>query len=326
MLRGLAVCALLVFAGPLLAAPDAEAQAAGRRVKIGVLSSDAPGSAVSVLVDTLRELGWVEGRNADIVLRSGRGDPAALAALAQELAEMKVDVIVSYGTEGALAARQATTTIPIVMAISGDPVRAGLVTSLARPGGNVTGNAVVTRELSVRRLEMLRDVVPRARRIGILGNPDNTLLTAARPEDERAAERLGLELVSIDVTGAPKELDGLPERLGRAKVDALLVYADPVVLAARKRLLDIVSRRRLPTVVDGRDMVEAGALMSYAPSAAALTRRTATTIDRVLRGVSPADLPIQQPVTFELVVNRRTARTLGVTVPSSILLRADVVE
>jgi ABC-type uncharacterized transport system substrate-binding protein len=316
-LRGLVVCVLLVAASG-----TAPAQTAARKVRIGVLSPDSPSASVSILVETLRETGWVEGRNAEIVARSGRGDPATLTTLAHELVELHVDVIVVYGTEGALAARHATSTIPIVMAVSGDPIRAGLVASLARPGGNVTGNAGVTPELAYKRLEVLRDVAPRARRIGIVGNPQSPLVAAMRPHDEWAADRLGMELVSIDI-GSARDVDSLGERLGQARVEALVIYANPVVFAARRRIIDAANRRRLPTVSDVRDLADAGALLSFAPSPAALIRRAATTVDRVLRGVPPADLPVQQPAAFELTVNRRTARTLGLTVPPGILLRAD---
>jgi putative ABC transport system substrate-binding protein len=317
-LRALVGCVLLVSC----TAATAWSQAAGRTVRIGVLSPGSPGGTVPVLVEALRDSGWIEGKNAEIIRRWARGDPAALPELARELVEAKVDVIVTYGTNGALAARDATTTVPIVMAVSGDPVRAGLVASLARPGGNITGNSLVAPELSIKRLEILREIVPRARRIALLGNATNPLFAAIRLEEERAASRLGLEIVTAEIA-TPKDIEGLFQRLAPLRPDALLMSADPVVFSARTRIIRLATRRRLPTAGEGREFVEAGALVSYAPSLTALARRAATTVDRILRGAQPADLPVQQPATFELVINRRTANALGITVPPGILLRAD---
>jgi len=317
----------IVLAIVLLAAPvAAEAQQAGKLVRIGFLSLHISAGDPSPLRDAflagLRNAGWIAGRNATIEYRHAAGDPARLSKLAHDLVALKVDVIVAAGTQAIQAARQATTTIPIVMAISSDPLGSGLVASLARPGGNVTGLTHLNIDVSGKRLQLLHEAVPGARRVAVLWNSGHPVKPREWQATGEAAQRLGVNLWSVEVKRAT-DLDRAFEAIAGEKIDALLVLEDPLLLAHRQRIAEFTLRRRLPSMFEPREFVEAGGLMSYGPIFADLYRRAAIYVDKILKGTKPADLPIEQPTRFELVINMKTAKALGLTIPPSVVLRAD---
>ena len=303
----------------------AEAQPAVRR--IGLL---APGTVADPsrypepLLQGLNDLGWVEGRNLRIERRIAADRVERLPAMAEELVALDVELVVTVGTPAALAARKASGSVPIVMATIGDPVAAGLVQSLARPGGNATGNTFIEPDLAAKRLQVLKELLPSATRIGELMNPDNPALQMLRDGETEALRALGLQPVFVDVTAAAA-LDGAVEALKRRRVDALLVHADSLFVSNRVPLMQAALRHGLPTMAEGRAFVEAGALVSYAPSSAAMMRNAAVFVDKILAGARPAELPVQRPTKIELVIHRGTARQLGVTIPTALLLRADEV-
>ena len=303
----------------------AEAQPAVRR--IGLL---APGTVADPsrypepLLQGLNDLGWVEGRNLRIERRIAADRVERLPAMAEELVALDVELVVTVGTPAALAARKASGSVPIVMATIGDPVAAGLVQSLARPGGNATGNTFIEPDLAAKRLQVLKELLPSATRIGELMNPDNPALQMLRDGETEALRALGLQPVFVDVTAAAA-LDGAVEALKRRRVDALLVHADSLFVSNRVPLMQAALRHGLPTMAEGRAFVEAGALVSYAPSSAAMMRNAAVFVDKILAGARPAELPVQRPTKIELVIHRGTARRLGVALPTALLLRADEV-
>jgi putative ABC transport system substrate-binding protein len=322
----LGAATLGVFAAPLAA----EAQPAGKVYRLGVL---APGSATGDLRpgaafrDGLRELGWIEGQNLVIERRFAEGQLDRLPGLAAELVQLKVDVIAAATAAPVLAAKNATRTIPIVMLTVTDPVGRGFVASLSRPGGNVTGVAYgVGADTFGKGLELLREAVPRVRRVAVLCNPDGPGYSVMLTSIKSAARSLGLELQLVEARG-PAEFDGAFAAMGKGRVETLLVVTDPAYLlpGAAARLADLAAKSRLPSMHSQRAAVEAGGLMSYGPSIAALFRRAAYFVDKILKGVAPADLPIEQPTAFELVINLRTAKALGLTIPPAVLARADEV-
>jgi putative ABC transport system substrate-binding protein len=321
------------LAGGLLTATlAAEAQRADGSARIGWLTlnlaTPANPRVPESFLDGLRALGYVEGRNVLIEYRGADGKPERFPALAAELAALKVDVIVTAGgTLAALAAKQATTTIPIVFHAVGDPVEEGLVNSLARPGGNLTGLAVASPELVNKSLELLRQAVPGMSRVALLLKPD------AVPERVKkgrlkaanvAAQKLGMRLQVVEARG-PEDFDRTFSDMTRAHAEVLTVQGTPVFDSQRRRLVDLAARNRLPAVYSYSVYVEAGGLMSYGPDIADLARRAATYVDKILKGARPADLPVEQPTKFELVINLKTAKALGLTIPPSLLLRADQV-
>lgn len=299
------------------------AQAAARR--IGLL---APGTVADPsrypepMLLGLRELGWVEGRNLYVERRIAADRTERLPTMAEELVALGVELIVTVGTPAALAARKATSTVPIVMATIGDPVAAGLVQSLARPGGNVTGNTFIEPDLAAKRLQVLKELLPSATRIGELMNPANPALEMLRVGEADALRVLGLQPVFADATTAAA-LEGAVDALQRQKVHALLVHADSLFVSNRVPLMQLALRRGLPTMAEGRGFVEAGALVSYAPSTEAMMRNAAAFVHKILGGARPADLPVQRPTKIELVINIGTARQLGIAIPTALLLRAD---
>jgi len=236
-----------------------------------------------------------------------------------------VDVIVTAGTPGALAAKQATKTIPIVMTVSGDAVGTGLVDSLARPGGNVTGSTTIVQELEGKRLELLKEVIPRLSRVAVLTNPANPLDPIVLKQTQLAASALHLKLEPIVGVKRVAELDGAFATISRGRPDGLVLLADRFLLAERVRIVELAEQRRLPTMYPYREMVKAGGLMSYSPSYPDLFRRAASFVDKILKGAKPADIPVEQPTKYELVINVKTAKALGLTIPPSLLLRADQV-
>jgi putative tryptophan/tyrosine transport system substrate-binding protein len=317
---GLAGLSLLAGCGRL---PWPDPQAA-RVARIGWLGpSQASDSNFEVFREGLRELGWVEGQNCVVETRWAEARFEQSPALAAELVRLQPDVIVSRSGPLTQAAVQATSTIPIIFVNVGDPVGGGLVASLARPGGNVTGLSGLFVDLSGKRLELLRETVPSAYRVAALWNPSNPLSARDRSAMQEAARTLGVEMRSVEVRNAD-ELSGAFESIARDCPDALILLADPLfsVTGGTPQLLNFVAGSRLPTMHLQRADVEAGGLMSYGASLAAMSRRAAYYVDRILKGTSPADLPVEQPREFELIINLRTAQTLGLTIPQHVLAQA----
>jgi len=271
----------------------------------------------------LRELGYVEGQNIAIESRWAEGQYERLPALAVELVGLKVNALVTYGAAIA-AARQATEAIPIIMAVVIDPVTPGFAASLARPGGNLTGLSSMVPELVGKQLEILKEILPRVSRIALLGNPTNAGHAPQLRQAQDAARALGLRLQSLEARG-PGEIDSAFAAMGREQAGAVVVLVDSMLIDQRTRIADLAARRRLPMVAWPIDYAEAGGLMAYGPSVADMFRRAATYVDRILKGAKAADLPIEQPTKFELVVNLRAAKALGLAIPQSLLLRADQV-
>ncbi|MGH7322270.1 MAG: ABC transporter substrate-binding protein, partial [Candidatus Rokuibacteriota bacterium] len=294
--------------GVLVAPFTAHAQAS-KIPRIGLLrtaSRDAPDPAAEGLRQGLRELGHVEGQSISIEYRWAEGRPERIPALAAELVRLNVDVIVTGGENAILAAKQATSTIPIVMGASNDPVSAGLVASLARPGGNVTGMTVLSPELSRKRLQLLKEALPRASRVAILSNPAylGTLLDLS--ETRSAAQELGLTLQNVEVR-SPADLEAALAA-ARERSDVLIPLGDPFFTAHRARIVSLATKHLFPGMYYWKEFVEAGGLMSYGPSLRDLYRRAATHVDKILKGARPADLPVEQPTKFELVINLKTAK------------------
>jgi putative ABC transport system substrate-binding protein len=304
----------------------AAAQPREKMPRIGYLS---PGFAtdpirarfLQALRQGLRELGYVEGQNIAIESRWAEGVYDRLSALAADLVRSKVDVIVASSGAATQAARQATRTIPIVMSLVNDPVGSGLVASLARPGGNVTGLTVMSPDLLGKRLELLKAVVPKLSRVALLRNPGNPADTAMLREAEAAARALGVRLQPLEARNS-QEIDSAFAAMTRERVGALLILPDGVFLSQRSQIAELAVKRRLPSIY-GTEYAEAGGLMSYGANYLDLVRREATFVDKILKGAKPADLPVAQPTKFELVINLRTAKAIGVTIPPSLLQRAD---
>ncbi|MGB9000236.1 MAG: ABC transporter substrate-binding protein [Pseudolabrys sp.] len=300
------------------------AQQPAKPPTIGFLGADASAFApwAAAFVAGLRDLGWIEGRTIVIEYRWSEGRPERYAEIAAEFVRLKVDVIVTVGTAVPLV-KQATSTIPIVFAVAIDPVGAGLVASLAKPGGNVTGLSIQANELAGKRLELLREVMPQLRRLAILFNADNTQPVLEMGETQAEARRLGLEVAirairrAEDIAPAFKDL--------RAQADAVYVTVDQLIVANRTRIIAAALNERLPTIFSTRDFVKAGGLMSYGPNYSNLFRHSADYVDKILRGTKPGDIPVEQPTKFELVINLTTAKALGLAMPGPLLLRADEV-
>ena len=304
----------------------ARAQQMGKVPRIGYLGSSSPSLEphfVEAFRQKLRELGHIEGENIAIEYRWAEGQDRRLPELATELVRLQPNVIVTAGTPGALAAMQATKTIPIVMASSGDPVGAGLVTSLARPGGHVTGFTIVGPQIEGKRLELLKEAVPELSRVAVLWNPSNPALVSYFDTIENAGRTLRISLDPVAEVRRANELDNAFFAIASARPRALLVVADRFLLAHRKRIVEFAVAKRLPGMFPYREYVEAGGLMSYAPSNIELFRGAATYVDKILKGAKPGDLPVQEPTKLELIVNLKTSKAIGLTVPESFLLRAD---
>ena len=324
-LIGLAVVLTVSLTLALLAA---DAQQAEKVPRIGYLTPfnlDGANPLRDAFRQGLRDLGYVEGRNLVLEIRSAEGKYERYPALAAELVALKVDVIVATDTPAALTAKQATRTLPIVFLAAADPVTSGLVTSLARPGGNVTGLSNVTPELVAKRLELLKQAVPGVSRVAVLWHPG---AVGERTEKdmlkgvEVGARALGVPLQFVEARG-PADFDRAFSDMTRARVGALTVLGSAMLFAERRRFLDLAAKNRLPAVYPSREFVDAGGLMSYGSDRADLFRRAAAYVDRILKGARPADLPIEQPTKFEFVINLKTAKALGLTIPPSVLGRAD---
>jgi len=321
---------LLALAGAALLRPlVGEAQPAAKTPRIGYLGTDLPKPSQEAFLQGLRALGYVEGRNVVVEYRYGEGQNfEQLPALAAELVALNVDVIVAIaGTLAALAAQQATSTIPVVFIAVGDPVTSGLVSSLARPGGNITGLSALVPELVGKWLEILMQTTPAISRVAVLRqsggmgeHTDQLVLTEAA----NAARILGVQLQVIEPRG-PADLNRAFAEIIGARAEALAVLSTPMLYGERTQLVDFAVKHRLPTVFSFRSYVDAGGLMSYGPSVPDMCRRAATYVDKILKGARPADLPVEQPTKFELVINMKTAKALGLTVPHLRLARADEV-
>ena len=315
----------------LLAKPLAlEAQDVARIARIGYLAPSlaANPSSHEAFRQGLRDFGYVEGRNVVIEYRDGGGRDDRLPTLAAELVALKVDVIVTgAGTAAALAAKRATTIVPIVVVAVGEPVTSGLVTSLARPGGNVTGLSLLFPELVGKCLEQLKQAVPGISRVAVLRQPgavpDSTYTEVLREADV-AAQALGIRLQVVDARG-PTEIERAFADMLRTRVDGLAVLSTPMLNHERRRLAHLATKNRLPAVYSFRSYVDAGGLVSYGPNIPDMSRRAATYVDKILKGAKPGDLPVEQPTKFELVINLKTAKALGLTIPPSLLARADQV-
>ena len=293
---------------------------------IGFLGSGTPaaqGQWVAAFVERLHEFGWIEGRNLAVEYRWAEGRPDRAAELAAEFVRLKVDVIVTYANPMVAATKQSTSVIPIVFAAAADPVGTGLVASLARPGGNLTGLSAQMTDLGSKRLELLRDLIPDLRVLAIIVNVGNSASVLEMREVRSAARTKGLEVETLEIRRAEDIAPAFEELKGRA--DALYICVDTVLFANRVRINTLALAARLPTMLSNREYVEAGGLMSYAPNFSDLFRRAGELVDKVLRGAKPADIPVEQPTKFDLVVNLTTAKALGITVPISLLGRADEV-
>ena len=301
-------------------------QQTGKVPRIGFLSLTSPSDRPPLLDafrQGLRDLGWVEGQNIVIDYRYAEGRVDRLPDLAAELVRLKVDLMLSWGTQGVTAAKNATETIPIVMIAVRDPVGIGLIANLARPGGNVTGvSGYAGLEIVAKQLELLKETVPKIRRVAILSNPTNAYHQLAIREVNVQARPLGLQLQFLEARG-PNEFDGAFAAMAKERVGALLVLSDAMVNSHGTRLADLAARSRLPAAYGVRESVEAGGLMSYGPSFLDLFRRSATFVDKILKGAKPADLPVEQPTKFELVINLKAAKAIGLEVPPLLIARAD---
>ena len=305
---------------------SARAQQAARRPTIGYMGVNTPvveSQRTAAFVQRLRELGWIEGRNVAVEYRWAEGRNERFAEIAAELVQLKVEVIVTAGTAAVVAAKQATSVIPIIFALGGDPVGTGLVASLARPGGNVTGLTQQSTDLAGKRVELLREVVPGLGRLATMANIGNPLAVLEMREVHAAARTLGLEVATSEIRRAEDIAPAFDALKGRA--DALYVVADPLVTSNRIRINTLALGARLPTMHGQNDNVEAGGLMSYGANFPDLYRRAADYVDKILRGTKPADIPVEQPTKFDLAINLTTAKALGLKIPESFLLRADEV-
>ena len=321
--RRIAIFAVAIHLMPF----PAHAQPPARVPRIGFLwlgAASAAAPRLKAFQEGLRELGYVDGRTIAIEYRFAEGDPDRLRVLATELAHRRVALIITFGEASILAARKATNTIPIVAALAGDLVRPGHAASLARPGGNVTGLVDISPELSAKRVQLLKELLPNASRLAVLWNPTNRVKAADFRETQGAARALGIELRSVEVKGA-NTLEPAFAAMKRAPVDALLVLSDAFINTHRRRILEFAAKSRLPGMYFSREWVEAGGLLAYGPAEPDMFRRAATYVDKILKGASPADLPIEQPTKLELVINLGTAKALDLAIPQSVLIRADQV-
>ena len=295
-----------------------------RRIGVLLVISSPGGKEVKALRQGLRDAGYAEGRDVLIEWRSADGDYDRIPELLAELIQSKVEVILVETTRAALAAKRVTSTVPIVMALVGDPVGSGLVTNLARPTGNITGLSSMKSELSAKRLQLLKDTVPRLARVAVLWNPDTPWHVKVIEELESAAPKLSIGLILVSAQ-TPEELSAAFSTMRRANAQALYLIESPLFSTNRPMLLTLLSKAQLPMIEAERKFVETGGLMSFGTSVSDLYLRSAVYVDKILKGAKPADLPIEQPTKFELVVNLKTAKALGIIIPQSILLSADEV-
>jgi len=303
----------------------AQAQVSSKPIRIGFLiatSATAEKNRIDAFQRGLRELGYVEGKNIVIEWRFAEGNLDRSPALAVDLVNLKVDVIVTGGSTSTAAAKKATTTIPIVMAQVNDPVGNGFVASLARPGGNITGLSTLAPEINGKQLELLKETVPRLSRVAVLGTSTSPGNAQSLREIELAAGALKVKHQNLDVLG-PKDLDTAFREASKARADGVLVVNSPVLIVQRKQLAELAVKNRLPAILPQSEWVEDGGLMAYGVSIIDLYRRAATFVDKILKGRTPAELPVEQPMKFEFIVNLKAAKQIGLTIPPQVLARAD---
>jgi putative tryptophan/tyrosine transport system substrate-binding protein len=325
-MKRVAVPSILVAVVLLAVAVIAEAQQPKKVPKIGYLTGASPSFEAHRLVgfrQGLRDLSYIEGENILVEYRYAEGNLDRIPGLVGELVQLKVDVLVSGNFQAIRRAKQASKTIPIVMVTTVDPVATGLVDSLARPGGNITGLTKLTRELSEKRLELLKEAVPGITRVGVLGDADEENAAIGFKEYEAAARALKITLQSLGVRGPNPDFEGVFQAAAKGRVSGLITIRGAVVNPHTKRIADLAIKNRLPSMSEGSDYVEAGALASYSANEADSYRRLAYYVDRILKGAKPADLPVEQPTKFELVINLKTAKQIGVTIPPEVLARAN---
>ncbi len=305
----------------------ARAQQAGKVPRIGLLSPFSHSDTAlwhRAFLEGLRDLGWVEGKTILIEYRYAEGRNDRLPELVADLVRLKVDIIVTAVTNDALAAKDATREIPIVMVAAGDPVATGIVESLARPGGNITGLSQMNPELIGKRLELLKEIVPELSSVAVLWNPEDPISILGWKEIQLPARKLEVEAHSLEVR-SPGDLDKALDEAARTRAGALVIMPNPVFVTNLKRIADFAARNRLPSIFHLREFANDGGLVSYGVDRSDLFRRAATYVDKILKGAKPENLPIEQPTKFELVINLKTAKALGLTVPPSLLARADEV-
>ena len=310
-----------------LAAPFASLSQSGKIPRIGYLQPIVPQNGTSPFLEDfrqgLRDLGYVDGKNILLEIRWGEGNLERMPALAAELVRMKVDVIFAVTSPAVWAAKGATTTIPIVMPLSSDPVGDGMVASLGRPGGNITGMSMMSTELSARRLQLLKQLFPKqVAPAAVLWNPDYLGMAARFKQIQTAAPTVGMNVRSVEVRDS-RQLEQALAALDRERPDALVLLVDPLTMSQRSRIVQFAAQERLPAMYEVEEFVDAGGLMSYGPNPDKLVRHAATYVDKILKGAKPGDLPIEQPDKFDLVINLKTAKALGVAIPQSVLVQAD---
>jgi len=305
----------------------AQAQQPKKVPRIGYLSgtgdSNTPGPNIEALRQGLEDLGYIEGKNILVEYRYIEGKPDRYPGLVAELVQLKVDVLVLTSLSAIRAAKQATKTIPIVMVLADDPVATGIVDSLAHPGGNITGLSRLTRELSGKRLELLKETVPAISRVGVLWDVHNQGAAISFKEYEAAARALKIPLQSLEVRGPNPDLEGAFKAAAKRRVNALITVRNSMLSRNAKRIAELAIKSRLPSMSDGIDYVEDGCLVFYSSNEAENYRRVATFVDKILKGAKPADIPVEQPTKFEFVINLKTAKQIGVTIPPNVLARAD---
>ena len=311
----------------LLAGFPLEAQQSTKIPRIGYVSgtgsSSDPGPYIEALRQGLRDLGHIDGKNIIIEFRGAEGKPIRIPSLVAELVQLKVDVLVSGNFPAASAAKQITKTIPVIMVTNEDPVATKLIDSLARPGGNITGIATLQRELGGKRLELLTETVPRILRIGVLREADAQTAAIGFKEYETAARALKIQLQSVEVREPNPDFEGAFQTAAKGRASGLITITNPLVLRYRKRITDLAIKNQLPSMYEGSAWVEDGGLMSFSTDDLDVFRRVATYVDKILKGVKPADLPVEQPTKYEMVVNLKTAKQMGLTIPPHVLARAD---
>lgn len=318
---------LLIAAVPILAAPwFASAQERPRKIaRIGLLSVFSPAATArwhQAFKQGLRDLGWVEGKSIEFDYRYAEGNADRLPGLAADLVHLNVDVIVTATATDGMSAKNATKTIPIVIAAAGDPVALGLVASLARPGGNVTGLSQMSPELAGKRLALLREIIPKLSLVAALWNPDSRTSVLNWKEIQLAARQLGIQLHSAEVRNI-KDFDRAVSEASAARAGALAILPNPVIVTNLKRVADLAAKSRLPSIMHVREFPDSGGLVGLGPDRSDQFRRAAAYVDKILKGAKPGDLPIEQPTKFELVINLKTAKAIGLAIPPSVLLRAD---
>ena len=322
------VVAVALVLGVLTAPLFAHAQKAGKVPRVGVLvltpRASVGGAYVTALRQGLSDLGYVDGRTMILDVRWAEAKADRLGALAMDLVASRADVIVTAGTEAIRAAQQASKTVPIVMATVADPVALELAVNLARPGGNLTGLAILSPELTAKRLQLFREAVPSVRRVGVFWNPANEANALMLRAVQNAAATLAIDVQGFAVRG-PDDLNPAFETLRHRGIHGLIVFEDSMLVSHTGQIVHLSASNQLPAMYPFRSLVNAGGLMSYGPDIPDLFRRSATYVDRILKGARPADLPVEQPTKFELVINLKTAKALGLTIPPSLLLRADQV-